>query len=124
MLEVTRPDKAASRGSQVDLDGIGGRTIGAQEHGVRFVEESRRSAAFDAAGSHRHSAGSAESLPTDQIAAQLHSFGVAGETARSLATTTVAAVEGAVVLAVASRSVQPLDDVGHHLSELARLHMP
>ncbi len=45
-------------------------------------------------------------------------------TARSLATTTVAAVEGAVILAIASRSVQPLDDVGHHLGELARLHMP
>jgi TetR/AcrR family transcriptional repressor of lmrAB and yxaGH operons len=36
----------------------------------------------------------------------------------------VAAVEGAVILAIASRSVHPLDDVGHHLGELARLHMP
>ncbi|MFD4785360.1 TetR/AcrR family transcriptional regulator [Rhodococcus qingshengii] len=42
--------------------------------------------------------------------------------ARSLATMAVCAVEGAVIVAISSRSVTPLDQVGTHLSELVSLH--
>lgn len=57
-----------------------------------------------------------------QISAHLQRCGTDVQTARSLATVAVAAVEGAVILATASRSVQPLDDVGRHLTELAHIH--
>lgn len=58
-----------------------------------------------------------------RISAQLQRCGTDAEAARSLATTAVAAVEGAVMLATASRSVQPLDDVGRHLTELVHIHI-
>lgn len=57
-----------------------------------------------------------------RISTQLQRCGTDAETARSLATTAVAAVEGAVMLATASRSVQPLDDIGRHLTELVHIH--
>jgi AcrR family transcriptional regulator len=42
--------------------------------------------------------------------------------ARSLATLVVAAIEGAVFVALASRSTDALDDVGRHLAEVIDLH--
>lgn len=57
------------------------------------------------------------------IAAQLRCCAIGADTARSLATMAVSAVEGAVILAVATRSVRPLDDTGRHLTELVRLHV-
>ncbi|WP_446221262.1 TetR/AcrR family transcriptional regulator [Nocardia sp. IBHARD005] len=59
---------------------------------------------------------------TALIAAQLRRSGIAEGTADSLASMVVCAVEGAVVLAVAARSVRPLDDVEKHVAELVRMH--
>ncbi|MFC1474345.1 TetR/AcrR family transcriptional regulator [Rhodococcus qingshengii] len=53
---------------------------------------------------------------------QLQRADVDEGTARSLATMAVCAVEGAVIVAISSRSVIPLDQVGTHLSELVSLH--
>ncbi|WP_328354758.1 TetR family transcriptional regulator [Mycobacterium sp. NBC_00419] len=50
--------------------------------------------------------------------------GAGPDIARSLATLMVAAIEGAVILAVATESTDPLDDVGRHLLEVIRLHLP
>ncbi|WP_167103033.1 TetR/AcrR family transcriptional regulator [Mycobacterium sp. DL592] len=58
------------------------------------------------------------------LAERLIADGAEPETARSLATLTVAAIEGAVILAVAAQSTDPLDDVGRHLLEVIRLHVP
>jgi hypothetical protein len=41
-----------------------------------------------------------------------------------VATLAVAAIEGAVVLALASGSTDALDDVGRHLAEVIQLHLP
>ncbi|MHA4853327.1 TetR/AcrR family transcriptional regulator [Rhodococcus sp. MSC1_016] len=57
------------------------------------------------------------------LSEQLERVGVDGPVARSLATTAVCAVEGAVIVALSSRSVQPLDRTGTHLAELIRLHL-
>ncbi len=46
------------------------------------------------------------------------------DNARSLATLTVAAIEGAVILAIATQSTAALDDVGRHLIEVMKLHLP
>lgn len=53
---------------------------------------------------------------------QLERADVDERAARSLATMAVCAVEGAVILAISSRSVTPLDQVGTHLAELISLH--
>lgn len=58
------------------------------------------------------------------LADRLIQGGTVQDTARSLATLTVAAIEGAVILAVATQSTDPLDDVGRHLTEVIRLHLP
>jgi TetR/AcrR family transcriptional regulator, lmrAB and yxaGH operons repressor len=50
--------------------------------------------------------------------------GVDPGNARSLATLTIAAIEGAVIVALATQSTDPLDDVGRHLIEVIRLHLP
>ncbi|MCV7091563.1 TetR/AcrR family transcriptional regulator [Mycobacterium interjectum] len=50
--------------------------------------------------------------------------GADGDSARSLATLTVAAIEGAVLLALATQSTAALDDVGRHLIEVINLHLP
>ncbi len=44
------------------------------------------------------------------------------DNARSLATLTIAAIEGAVIIALATQSTAALDDVGRHLIEAIRLH--
>lgn len=56
------------------------------------------------------------------LAQQLQRADVDEGTARSLATMAVCAVEGAVILAISSRSVAPLDQIGTHLAELISLH--
>ncbi|MEC3915311.1 TetR/AcrR family transcriptional regulator [Nocardia sp. CDC160] len=56
------------------------------------------------------------------LAERLEVEGVAPDTARSLATTIVAAVEGAVVMSLATRSTAPLERAGKQLSELVALH--
>lgn len=58
------------------------------------------------------------------LAAHLHRAGIAEATAVSLATTTVAAIEGAVVLALAARSAQPLERTTKHLGDLIAQHLP
>jgi TetR/AcrR family transcriptional regulator, lmrAB and yxaGH operons repressor len=58
------------------------------------------------------------------LADRLVSSGVDPDTARSVATLAVAAIEGAVVMALASGSTSPLDDVGRHLAEVIQLHLP
>ncbi|MFI6867443.1 TetR/AcrR family transcriptional regulator [Nocardia sp. NPDC050406] len=54
----------------------------------------------------------------DILATRLLAEDVAPETARSLATTIVAAVEGAVVMSLATRSTGPLERTGEQLAEL------
>ncbi|WP_433656761.1 TetR/AcrR family transcriptional regulator [Nocardia sp. CA-128927] len=54
------------------------------------------------------------------IADQLTSEGFDTALAQSLATTAVAAIEGAVVMSIASRSVTPLDRVADQLDHLLR----
>ncbi|WP_280234931.1 TetR/AcrR family transcriptional regulator [Nocardia cyriacigeorgica] len=58
------------------------------------------------------------------LAERLAEHDVDAETAQSLATTMLAAVEGAVILSMAQNSTAPLDQVGKHLGELLDLHMP
>jgi TetR/AcrR family transcriptional regulator, lmrAB and yxaGH operons repressor len=50
--------------------------------------------------------------------------GVGDDSARSLATLTIAAIEGAVIIALATQSTDALDDVGCHLVEAIKLHLP
>lgn len=58
------------------------------------------------------------------LADRLVTAGADSGNARSLAALTIAAIEGAVILAVATQSTAALDDVGHHLVEVIRLHLP
>lgn len=57
---------------------------------------------------------------TRELADGLHRAGVGEARASRLATTTVAAIEGAVVLCRAERSTRPLDDVGAELEASLR----
>ncbi|MBP2454951.1 AcrR family transcriptional regulator [Mycolicibacterium lutetiense] len=50
--------------------------------------------------------------------------GADADTARSLATMSIAAIEGAIIMAIAAQKTDALDDVGRHLGELTRLHLP
>ncbi len=50
--------------------------------------------------------------------------GIRDDVARSLGTTIVASLEGAVILARAARSTEPLTQVAHHLEELIATHRP
>ncbi len=52
------------------------------------------------------------------LADRLVGSGAAPDSARSLATLTVAAIEGDVILAIATQSTAALDDVGRHLIEV------
>jgi TetR/AcrR family transcriptional regulator, lmrAB and yxaGH operons repressor len=55
---------------------------------------------------------------------RLSADGVKPAAARSLSTTIVAAVEGAVILSRAARSTKPLEQVTQHLNELISQHRP
>lgn len=61
-----------------------------------------------------------QAILTDRLAR----YGVDVENARSLARTMIAAIEGAVIMSIAARSTDTLDDVGHRLAELVRLYVP
>ncbi|WP_064280035.1 TetR/AcrR family transcriptional regulator [Mycolicibacterium iranicum] len=54
----------------------------------------------------------------DAISASLRHHGLSAETAQALANTVLAAVEGAVVMAIAQRTLQPLADVEEQLTVL------
>jgi AcrR family transcriptional regulator len=58
------------------------------------------------------------------LADRLVSSGVDTDNAQSLATLAIAAIEGAVIIALAGGSTDALDDVGRHLAEVIRLHLP
>jgi TetR/AcrR family transcriptional regulator, lmrAB and yxaGH operons repressor len=58
------------------------------------------------------------------LAERLVGSGADPDKARSLATLVIAAIEGAVIVALASGSTDALDDVGSHLIEVIRLHLP
>jgi AcrR family transcriptional regulator len=58
------------------------------------------------------------------LADRLVRAGADDDSARSLATLTIAAIEGAVILAVATQSTDALDDVARHLAEVIELHLP
>ena len=58
------------------------------------------------------------------LADRLIRSGVDRDNARSLATLTIAAIEGAVIIALATQSTDALDHVGRHLSEVTKLHLP
>lgn len=49
--------------------------------------------------------------------------GVQARTARSLATTTIAAIEGAVMMSIADRSVAPLNRTHDQLRNLLQIHL-
>ncbi|MVU76263.1 TetR family transcriptional regulator [Nocardia sp. ET3-3] len=56
------------------------------------------------------------------LAERLEAEQVAPETARTLATTIVAAVEGAVVMSLATRSTAPLERAGKQMADLVALY--
>ena len=58
------------------------------------------------------------------LADRLVRSGADCDNARSLAALTVAAIEGGVILALATQSIAALDDVGRHLIEVIKLHLP
>ena len=58
------------------------------------------------------------------LADRLVRSGVDTDNAHSLATLAVAAIEGAVIIALASGSTDALDAVGRHLIEVIELHLP
>jgi TetR/AcrR family transcriptional regulator, lmrAB and yxaGH operons repressor len=58
------------------------------------------------------------------LADRLVGAGADADNARSLATLVIAAIEGAVIVALASGSTDALDDVGRHLIEVIQLHLP
>ena len=58
------------------------------------------------------------------LADRLVGSGVDTDNAQSLATLAVAAIEGAVIIAVAGGSTDALDAVGRHLIEVIELHLP
>jgi TetR/AcrR family transcriptional repressor of lmrAB and yxaGH operons len=58
------------------------------------------------------------------LADRLYDDGISRRAARSLSTTVVAALEGAVMLARAAQSTEPLEQVSRHLKELIAQHLP
>ncbi|MFI9634156.1 TetR/AcrR family transcriptional regulator [Nocardia sp. NPDC051929] len=58
----------------------------------------------------------------DHLAEQAIARGVAAHTAHSLATTTIAAIEGAVMMSIADRSITPLNRTYDQLRELFQIH--
>jgi TetR/AcrR family transcriptional regulator, lmrAB and yxaGH operons repressor len=79
-----------------------------------------RSEAPAAAQAAREALGEWQTILADRLVRS----GTDRDNARSLATLTVAAIEGAVILAIASQSTAALDDVGRHLIEAMKLHLP
>lgn len=61
-----------------------------------------------------------EALMADQLVRE----GLDDDTAATLATMTVASVEGAVVMSIAARSVTPMDRVALHLQQLLAMNSP
>src|SRR5699024_2341927 len=59
----------------------------------------------------------------DLLTPRLIEYGVDESDAQSLATTTIAAVEGAVMLCLAARETAPLDRVHSQLDTLLQAHM-
>lgn len=59
----------------------------------------------------------------DSISGSLRDHGIPARTARALASTVVAAVEGAVIMAQAEKSLTPLDDVHRQLRVLLSHHV-
>ena len=68
----------------------------------------------------RDAAGAAFGTWEDQLAEALRGRGIPPRRSRSLATLAIAAIEGAVVLARAQRSTEPLERVGRELESLFR----
>ena len=58
------------------------------------------------------------------LADRLSEDGINRAAARSLSTTVVAALEGAVILSRAAQSTKPLEQVTRHLNELISQHRP
>ncbi|UFS96222.1 TetR/AcrR family transcriptional regulator [Nocardia huaxiensis] len=58
----------------------------------------------------------------DILAERLRAENVEPETAKSLATTIIAAVEGAVVISLATRTTAPLERTGKQISDLVAVH--
>jgi AcrR family transcriptional regulator len=56
------------------------------------------------------------------LATRLREEQIAPDTAQSLATTVIAAIEGAVIMSLATQSTEPLDRTSRHMSELVELH--
>jgi len=52
------------------------------------------------------------------LAEQLHTRGHSHARSRTIATTVIAAIEGAVIMSLADNSVRPLDDIRPHLTAL------
>ncbi len=59
----------------------------------------------------------------EAISASLRDHGLADKTAQTLASTVLAAVEGAVIMAQAEESLKPLDDVHEQLKTLLGFHL-
>lgn len=57
------------------------------------------------------------------LANNFHASGMDDSLAHSLATMTIASIEGAVIMSVATRSTRPLDRVGKHLEDLLEAHL-
>jgi AcrR family transcriptional regulator len=72
----------------------------------------------------RDAAGAAFARWERDLSSALEGHGVARERARSLATLAVAAIEGAIVLARAKRSVAPLERVADELEALIAAALP
>jgi len=72
----------------------------------------------DRAPAAREAAGAAFSRWTDLLATAIARHGPSRKRAKSLATLTIAAIEGAIVLARAQRSTAPLERVAYELEEL------
>ena len=58
------------------------------------------------------------------LATRLEREHVAADTAKSLATTIISAIEGAVIVSLATHSTAPLESASRHMSELVALHAP
>jgi len=69
-----------------------------------------------------HAAGEAFNEWQKLLADRLVRSGADRDNARSLATLAIAAIEGAVIVALATQSTDALDDVGRHLIEVIKLH--